>query len=88
MGADAVYQFIKIWFFIAQYRDYAIAAGDILAALLFIIIIFEREQIALIGESGSGKSTLLDMLAFVLQPSSAGAFRFRPGDDGNPKNIW
>ena len=38
------------------------------------------EKIALIGESGSGKSTLLDMLAFVLQPSAAGAFRFRPED--------
>jgi putative ABC transport system ATP-binding protein len=36
------------------------------------------EKVALIGESGSGKSTLLDMLAFILQPSSCGAFRFRP----------
>jgi len=36
------------------------------------------EKIALIGESGSGKSTLLDMLAFILQPSAAGSFRFRP----------
>lgn len=36
------------------------------------------EKIALIGESGCGKSTLLDMLAFLSQPSEAGAFRFRP----------
>ena len=39
------------------------------------------EKIAVIGESGSGKSTLLDMLAFILQPSTAGSFRFRPDDD-------
>jgi putative ABC transport system ATP-binding protein len=38
----------------------------------------QGEKIALIGESGSGKSTLLDMLAFILQPSGAGSFRFRP----------
>jgi putative ABC transport system ATP-binding protein len=38
------------------------------------------EKIALIGESGSGKSTLLDMLAFILQPSAAGSFKFRPDD--------
>lgn len=36
------------------------------------------EKIALIGESGCGKSTLLDMLAFILQPSQIGAFKFRP----------
>jgi putative ABC transport system ATP-binding protein len=47
----------------------------------------QGEQIALIGESGSGKSTLLDMLAFVLQPTSAGAFRFRTGDNGNPVDV-
>lgn len=47
----------------------------------------QGEQIALIGESGSGKSTLLDMLAFVLQPSEAGAFRFRPGEQGNPVDV-
>jgi putative ABC transport system ATP-binding protein len=47
----------------------------------------QGEQIALIGESGSGKSTLLDMLAFILQPSSAGAFRFRPEEDGNPVDV-
>jgi putative ABC transport system ATP-binding protein len=45
------------------------------------------EQIALIGESGSGKSTLLDMLAFVLQPTSADGFRFRPGEDGQPVDV-
>jgi len=38
------------------------------------------EKIALIGESGSGKSTLLDMLAFILEPSAAGSFKFRPDD--------
>ena len=47
----------------------------------------QGEQIALIGESGSGKSTLLDMLAFILQPSAAGAFRFRPGDDEYPVDV-
>lgn len=45
------------------------------------------EKIALIGESGCGKSTLLDMLAFILQPSSVGAFRFRPKRDGEPLDI-
>jgi putative ABC transport system ATP-binding protein len=45
------------------------------------------EKIALIGESGCGKSTLLDMLAFILQPSAVGAFRFRPERDGEPLDI-
>jgi len=45
------------------------------------------EKIALIGESGCGKSTLLDMLAFILQPSEIGAFRFRPERDGEPLDI-
>ncbi len=45
------------------------------------------EKIALIGESGCGKSTLLDMLAFILKPSTAGAFRFRPERDGEPLDV-
>jgi len=45
------------------------------------------EKIALIGESGSGKSTLLDMLAFILQPSAAGAFRFRPEAGEDPLDL-
>ncbi len=45
------------------------------------------EKIALIGESGCGKSTLLDMLAFILQPSAVGAFRFRPERDEEPLDI-
>ena len=45
------------------------------------------EKIALIGESGCGKSTLLDMLAFILRPSTAGAFRFRPQDDSGPLDV-
>jgi putative ABC transport system ATP-binding protein len=45
------------------------------------------EKIALIGESGCGKSTLLDMLAFILQPTATGAFRFRPERVGNPLDI-
>ena len=45
------------------------------------------EKIAVIGESGSGKSTLLDMLAFILQPSTAGSFRFRPDDDKEPSDV-
>ena len=45
------------------------------------------EKIALIGESGCGKSTLLDMLAFILQPSAIGAFRFRPEHDGESLDI-
>lgn len=40
--------------------------------------ITQGEKIALIGESGCGKSTLLDMLAFISQPSSTAAYRFRP----------
>ena len=45
------------------------------------------EKIALIGESGCGKSTLLDMLAFILQPSAVGAFRFRPERDGESLDV-
>ena len=45
------------------------------------------EKIALIGESGCGKSTLLDMLAFILQPTVAGAFRFRPERDGESLDV-
>ena len=45
------------------------------------------EKIALIGESGSGKSTLLDMLAFILQPSDVGAFRFRPEAGEDPLDL-
>ena len=45
------------------------------------------EKIALIGESGCGKSTLLDILAFILKPSSVGAFSFRPERDGEPLDI-
>ncbi len=45
------------------------------------------EKIALIGESGCGKSTLLDMLAFLSEPSEAGAFRFRPEAGRDPLDI-
>lgn len=45
------------------------------------------EKIALIGHSGCGKSTLLDMLAFILQPSESGAFRFRPERSDEPIDI-
>jgi putative ABC transport system ATP-binding protein len=45
------------------------------------------EKIALLGESGSGKSTLLDMLAFILQPSTASAFRFRPEEEQDPVDV-
>jgi putative ABC transport system ATP-binding protein len=49
--------------------------------------IAQGEKIALIGESGCGKSTLLDMLAFILQPTAIGAFRFRPEQAGEPLDI-
>lgn len=45
------------------------------------------EKIALIGESGCGKSTLLDMLAFILEPSRAARFAFRPGGSGDSLDI-
>ena len=45
------------------------------------------EKIALIGKSGCGKSTLLDMLAFILQPSEAGAFHFQPEREAEPIDI-
>lgn len=45
------------------------------------------EKIALIGESGCGKSTLLDMLVFILQPTEAGAFCFRPDADSEPRDV-
>ncbi|MBF0256647.1 MAG: ABC transporter ATP-binding protein [Gammaproteobacteria bacterium] len=49
------------------------------------------EKIALIDHSGCGKSTLLDMLAFILQPSEVGSFRFRPEPNEDPidvANCW
>jgi putative ABC transport system ATP-binding protein len=49
--------------------------------------IAQGEKIALIGESGCGKSTLLDMLAFILQPSEVGAFRFRPIHSDEPLDV-
>ncbi len=45
------------------------------------------EKIALIGQSGCGKSTLLDTLAFILQPSSTGNFRFCPDGDGEQVDV-
>lgn len=45
------------------------------------------EKIALIGESGCGKSTLLDMLVFILQPSEAGAFCFKPATEDEPRDV-
>jgi len=45
------------------------------------------EKIALIGESGCGKSTLLDLLAFILQPTDIGSFRFRPQAEGEAINL-
>jgi putative ABC transport system ATP-binding protein len=45
------------------------------------------EKIALIGESGCGKSTLLDMLAFILEPTQAAAFRFRPAGGSDTLDI-
>ncbi len=49
--------------------------------------ITQGEKIALIGESGCGKSTLLDILAFIAEPSSIGAFRFRPENTGEPIDV-
>ena len=47
------------------------------------------EFVALVGDSGSGKSTLLDMLALVLRPSEAGAFRIREGvEDTDVMALW
>ncbi len=45
------------------------------------------EKIALVGHSGCGKSTLLDILAMILRPSEAGAFRFRPEAGAPPLDI-
>lgn len=39
------------------------------------------EFVAVVGASGCGKSTLLDMLALVLRPTRAGAFRLAEGAD-------
>lgn len=49
--------------------------------------IAQGEKIALIGESGCGKSTLLDMLAFISQPTSCGAFSFRPKHTDTPYDV-
>jgi putative ABC transport system ATP-binding protein len=47
------------------------------------------EFVALVGDSGSGKSTLLDMLALVLRPSEADAFRIREGaEDTDVMALW
>lgn len=52
-------------------------AGDISFSLRVPDLrIYQGEKIALIGESGCGKSTLLDLLAFILEPSSAATFQF------------
>jgi len=45
------------------------------------------EFVALVGDSGSGKSTLLDMLALVLRPSAARAFRMRLAGDGSGTDV-
>jgi putative ABC transport system ATP-binding protein len=45
------------------------------------------EKIALIGESGCGKSTLLDLLSFILEPSEAGRFSFRPHPEHDEVDI-
>lgn len=45
------------------------------------------EKIALVGQSGCGKSTLLDLLAMILRPSQAAAFRFRPEPGATPLDI-
>ncbi len=45
------------------------------------------EKIALIGHSGCGKSTLLDILAMILRPTGAGAFRFRPEKAAPPLDV-
>ena len=45
------------------------------------------EKIALVGHSGCGKSTLLDILAMILRPSEAAAFRFRPEIGAPPLDI-
>jgi len=49
--------------------------------------IAQGEKIALIGESGCGKSTLLDIMAFIAQPTSIGAFRFRPENTNEPLDV-
>lgn len=49
--------------------------------------IHQGEKIALIGESGCGKSTLLDMLAFILEPSSAATFQFNNAQQANIVDI-
>jgi putative ABC transport system ATP-binding protein len=49
--------------------------------------IAQGEKIALIGESGCGKSTLLDLLAFILQPTQAAAFSFRPEGIHEPIDV-
>jgi putative ABC transport system ATP-binding protein len=48
------------------------------------------EKIALVGPSGCGKSTLLDMLAMVLSPSQAGAFRLTVDSERaiNIATLW
>lgn len=52
-------------------------AGDVSFSLRVPDLrIYQGEKIALIGESGCGKSTLLDLLAFILEPSSATTFQF------------
>jgi len=52
-------------------------AGDVSFSLRVPdLSIHQGEKIALIGESGCGKSTLLDLLAFILEPSSADSFQF------------
>jgi putative ABC transport system ATP-binding protein len=83
-GADARHTAIYLLHDVVKNRE---AKGVAFRLRVPSLRINQGEKIALIGESGSGKSTLLDMLAFILQPSAAGAFRFRPGEGEDPCDV-
>ena len=83
-AADSKHRAIYLLHDVVKNRE---AKGIVFRLRVPNLRIDQGEKIALIGESGSGKSTLLDMLAFILQPSAAGAFRFRPEEGKDPLDV-
>ena len=68
--------------------EYHTRNGEIIPAVDDVsFTLYQGDILGIAGESGCGKSTLLDMLAFILQPSEIGAFRFRPERDEGSLDI-
>lgn len=56
--------------------------GNLFELTIPVFVAHAGEFIAIVGESGCGKSTLLDILALIMQPTSAERFEIHiPGQD-------